>query len=78
MKGFKDKLLAEISDDETNAKPKSKSKKKGKKKEDYIFKRPVLDCKTGSSVESHWDLTQVELNSLRPEKKDILSYYGSV
>lgn len=71
IKAESDRILDDFSEGET------KAKKKGENP-DYVFKRAVLDCRSGGPVEAQWDLTQVELNSMRPEKKDILDYYGSV
>jgi len=48
------------------------------KETDIALKTPVMDCKTGRSSKSEWELNQVELNSLRVEKTDILDYYGDV
>lgn len=43
----------------------------------YPYLRSVLDCSSGAPSTQKWDLMQVELNSLREEKADILDYYGS-
>ena len=44
----------------------------------YPYLRSVLDCSTGAASDLKWDLMQVELNSLKEAKTDILDYYGSV
>jgi hypothetical protein len=44
----------------------------------YPYLRSVLDCSTGTTSDKKWDVMQVELNSLKVQKADILDYYGSV
>jgi hypothetical protein len=55
-----------------------KSKKKNPSELDPIYRRPVLDCKTGQNSDKNWELSQVELNGSKSEQKDLIDYYGDV
>lgn len=55
-----------------------KSKRRAMGVEDPVYRRPVLDCKTGENSKKQWELAQVELNGLKSEQKDLIDYYGDV
>lgn len=55
-----------------------KNKKRAKELEEPVFRRPVLDCRTGENSKKQWELAQVELNGLKSEQKDLIDYYGDV
>ncbi len=55
-----------------------KSKRRATGIEDPVYRRPVLDCKAGENSIKQWELSQVELNGLKSEQKDLIDYYGDV
>ncbi len=45
---------------------------------DSVVQRPVLNCKKGTPETAQWDLTGVELNSMRIDNDDFNDDYGQV
>jgi hypothetical protein len=75
-----DNVLEGIGGDgeEAEGTDKSKRKPQANGELDPVYRRPVLDCKTGENSNKQWELAQVELNGLKSEQKDLIDYYGDV
>lgn len=52
--------------------------KKAQDENDFVVKRPVLDCKKGVAETDKWDLNRVELNGMKSRNDDFNDEYGQV
>jgi len=55
-----------------------RSEDKDEEETDYVYQRPVLNCRKGTTEHNQWDLTQVELNSMRGRNDDFNDDFGQV
>jgi len=56
----------------------SKSKKGKQPENDFVVKRPVLNCKKGAAEVDKWDLMRVELNGMKSRNDDFNDDYGQM
>lgn len=48
------------------------------KKGNWAIKRPVLNCRKGTAETDKWDVTRVELSSLRTRNDEFVDEFGQV